>query len=144
MASPRALVAKHARLLRHLFGYGVWSGVALGIDWGLLVLLIKLGLPWLVAAPISFTVGMVFAYVASVRLVFADCRAVAPLREALTFFAIGFVGLLLNQMLLAAFMAGFGLDAAVAKAPTAMLVFLFNFIARRAALFAPKPALTNA
>jgi putative flippase GtrA len=133
-------LAPPMRLLRDFLGYGFWSAAALGVDWGLLILLVTFGLPPLAATATSFTAGMVFAYATSVRFVFADSRTVAPWREALTFFAIGFVGLALNQALIAFFMVTFGLGAAVAKAPTAILVFLFNFLARRAALFAPRPA----
>jgi putative flippase GtrA len=122
-----------------LLGYGLCSGAALALDWSLLVLLVKLGVNYLVAAPISFMAGMVLAYVGSVLFVFRGRRARSVTTEIFGFFFIGFAGLALNQLLIFVFVHVCGLEVALAKAPTALLVFLFNFLLRRVLLFASSP-----
>jgi putative flippase GtrA len=63
---------------------------------------------------------------------------VRPSLELASFVAIGVAGLALNQLLIWTLVSRFGLDVALAKAPTAGAVFMFNFLARRALLFAPR------
>jgi putative flippase GtrA len=122
-------------LISDLFGYGLVSAVALGLDWGLLIAFVKAGLNYQVASAISFTLGMLLAYAGSVLLIFRGRRQRSIGAEAIGFFAIGFLGLALNQALLFTFVHFAGLGVGLAKAPTAGFVFTFNFFARRTLLF---------
>lgn len=133
------------RVLVDLAGYGLVSVVALACDWGLLVGLSALGLPYLAASTISFTVGMAVAYALSIRFVFPTRRAVSREAEAggffaVGFFAVGFVGLVITQLLLFVLVSKLGLAVALAKAPTTAVVFLFNFGCRRGLVFARSAA----
>lgn len=128
------------RVLVDLAGYGLVSVVALACDWGLLVGLSALGLPYLAASTISFTVGMAVAYALSIRFVFPTRRAVSREAEAGGFFAVGFVGLVITQLLLFVLVSKLGLAVALAKAPTTAVVFLFNFGCRRGLVFARSAA----
>lgn len=122
-------------LIADLFGYGLVSAAALGLDWGLLITFVKAGLNYQVASAMSFTLGMLLAYAGSVLLIFRGRRQRSIGAEAVGFFAIGFLGLALNQALLFAFVHFGGLGVGLAKAPTAGFVFTFNFFARRTLLF---------
>jgi putative flippase GtrA len=122
-------------LVADLFGYGLVSAAALGLDWGLLIAFVKAGLNYQVASAISFTLGMLLAYAGSVLLIFRGRRQRSIGAEAIGFFAIGFLGLALNQALLFTFVHFAGLGVGLAKAPTAGFVFTFNFFARRTLLF---------
>ncbi|MGA3302115.1 MAG: GtrA family protein [Methylovirgula sp.] len=123
------------QLFDDLWRYGICSALALALDWGLLVLLVALGVNYLIAAATSFTAGMLLAYFGSVRFVFRDRRSQPPLAEAVGFFIIGFLGLGVNVLLLFIFVKWMGLSAGIAKAPTVVGVFIFNFVARRTMLF---------
>ena len=116
-----------------LWRYGLCS--ALALDWGLLVLLVALGMSYLIAATISFSTGMLVAYFGSVRFVFSDRRTHTPLAEAVGFFVIGFLGLGVNDLLLFVFVKLLGIPVGLAKAPTVIGVFTFNFLTRRLLLF---------
>lgn len=131
-----AAVAARARVLRDLALYGLASGVALAADWSVLTLLVGRGVPAAAAAAIGFSLGMLVTYAASIRLVYADRRQGSKLRELTVFVLIGLAGLGLNVLLICVFGAVLGLPAPIAKAPTAGIVFVFNFAARRAMLFA--------
>jgi putative flippase GtrA len=119
-----------------LFGYGLCSTAALALDWSLLILFVRNGMNYLVAAATSFMAGMVLAYVGSAYLVFRGRHARRMSAEVLGFFAIGLAGLALNQVLIFLFVHVCGLSVGIAKAPTAAGVFMFNFLLRRALLFA--------
>ena len=124
-----------------LVRYGFASALALAVDYGVLLLLSKIfAVPYLLAAGISFLLGMAVAYALSIGVVFKDRRSVRPSLEAASFVAIGVAGLAINQFLIWMLVSRFGLDVGIAKAPTAGVVFMFNFLARRTLLFAPRPA----
>jgi putative flippase GtrA len=133
------LTGMPARVLRDLVKYGLCSLAALCLDASLLFLLVHAGMHYLLAAATSFLAGVLLAYVLSVRFVFADRRFMHPSREIAGFFAIGFAGLLLNQILLFGFIQGFGWSLVLAKASSVVLCFVFNFFFRRTLLFAAKP-----
>jgi putative flippase GtrA len=124
------------RIFLDLIRYGLCSAVALALDWGLLIVLVALGVNYLIASAVSFCAGMGLAYLGSTIFVFPDRRGSGLLAEATGFAAIGLAGLACNQALLWFFVNGIGLTVAVAKAPTAIFVFLFNFTLRRALVFA--------
>lgn len=119
-----------------LVRYGLCSAAALALDWSLLVLLVKVGVNYLAASATSFMAGMILAYAGSIFFVFRGRRAWRIRAEIAGFFLIGFAGLALNQLLIFLFVHGCGLHVGIAKAPTACCVFVFNFLLRRALLFA--------
>lgn len=130
------------RLAVDLVKYGAASGGALALDAGTLLLLNKaFGVNYLVAAAIGFTAGLGLIYVLSVRYVFGDNRPLRPSQEAAGFVVTGLIGLLLNEVLMEAFVDHVGLSVAIAKIPTAGVVFLFNFTARRTLLFSEETKL---
>ncbi|PWB78838.1 MAG: GtrA family protein [Methylocystaceae bacterium] len=141
--SPLAVVARDRRLSRlvdDLVKYGFVSAAALALDYGILLLGHNvLGVPYLVAAAIGFCSGLALVYLSSVRFVFADRRRLRPAEELAAFFAIGVAGLMINEGLIYVFVDTFGFAPALAKIPTAGLVFAFNFTARRAMLFSAPP-----
>jgi putative flippase GtrA len=123
------------------FKYGLASAAALALDWGLLVYLSgPVALPYQVAGAISFCAGLALAYILSITLVFSNRRVSSRLVEFIGFAAIGLCGLALNAALLWGFIEQAHLSVGLAKAPTAGLVFLFNFFSRRSLLFSPAKA----
>ena len=133
-------------LLRQFIGYGFASAAALAFDWALMVALTELaGLPYLLAGGLSFTAGAFVAYVLSVAFVFDERRYRDRRVELALFVGVGAAALLLNQVLLYAFVEGLGLHYAVAKAPVAIACFLLNFTLRKMLVFsAPRPELATA
>lgn len=138
---PRRLACAAARLPRDLIAYGLASGAALALDYGLLLLSHRqFGLAYPIAAALGFSSGLALVYALSVAIVFRDRRSLRPASEFSVFCAIGLLGLLLTEASMLLLVGRFGFDPAFAKIPTAAMVFLFNFVARRALLFsAPTP-----
>lgn len=136
------MAARLRLMAADLIRYGLASALALAVDYGLLLLLSKsFGVAYLTAAALGFLAGMAIAYVLSITIVFKNRRNVRASLEAASFVAIGLAGLALNQLMIWALVAHAGLDVAIAKAPTAGVVFMFNFLARRSLLFTPKAPL---
>jgi putative flippase GtrA len=130
------VAAARMQFVVDLVKYALCSAAALGLDYGLLLLLTyRLGVNYLVASAISFCAGLCVAYVLSVVFVFDRRRKLSPLQEFIGFAAIGLAGLGLNQLLLLSFVGWAGLSVALAKPFTAVAVFLFNFLLRRSMLF---------
>ena len=127
-------------LVRDLLRYGACSALALALDWGSLVILVALGVRPLLAGAIGFTGGLAVTYVLSISYVFRDRRCESALREAVTFVGIGLAGLGVNQLMLWLLMRELLLAAAISKGPTAVVVFLFNFVLRRTMLFPARDA----
>jgi putative flippase GtrA len=125
--------------LRQFVLYGAISVAALAVDYGLLIFLTEyVGLYYLVSASISFLAGMFLVYVASISYIFDERRLTNRSVELTSFAVIGVAGLLLNGLLLWAITAGTPLSYQLAKLPTAGIVFLFNYVARRNLLFSTR------
>ena len=116
--------------------YGAISVAALAVDYGLLIFLTEVfGIHYLISATISFAAGMLLVYLASVGFIFDERRLESRSLELMGFAFIGVAGLALNAFVLWAITGGTPLDYKLAKLPTAGIVFLFNYVARRNLLF---------
>lgn len=129
----RAPAFEARRLLSDLVRYGLASATALALDFATLMLLYKgFGVNHLVAAAAGFLGGLALVYALSVRVVFRGRRRLGVRVEMIGFLVTGLAGLALTEALMHLFVDWLGLAVALAKAPTAGCVFLFNFTARRA------------
>ncbi|MCC0003189.1 MAG: GtrA family protein [Methylobacteriaceae bacterium] len=127
--------------VKDAIGYGAASVVALAVDWGMLVALVRLaGAHYLVASGVAFMTGLAVAYALSTAFVFKGRAKYGAGVEFVGFLVTGLLGLALNQALLYVFVGKFGAPVEFAKAPTAGFVFSFNFLTRRLLLFSAKSA----
>lgn len=125
-----------AGFVRDVLGYGAASALALAVDWGSLVVLTQVfAVQYLVAAAVSFSAGLVVAYLLATKLVFRGRARYKAGGELAGFLLTGLAGLVLNQVLLFVFVDFAHAPVAAAKAPTAIFVFSFNFLSRRFLLF---------
>ena len=133
--------APAARLAGETWKYFLVSLVALAVDYGLLVFLTEVvRLHYLVSAAIGFCAGLAVNYALSVTLVFRERRLKSRRLEFAAFFAIGAIGLILNEALMKLFVETFGLGYVLAKIPATGVGFAFNFGLRKALLFTAAPA----
>ncbi|MFI4935519.1 MAG: GtrA family protein [Caulobacterales bacterium] len=132
----RGFSAFVVQLVHETWKYFLVSVVALGVDFGLLVLCTRFaGLHYLISAAIGFSAGILVSYGLSVSWVFRHRRLASRRFEFVAFFGIGLLGLALNEALMRAFVEGAGLNYAIAKIPAAGIGFVFNFGSRRILLF---------
>ncbi len=131
---PRTRVAT-SPLAGEAIRYLAASIAALALDAGLLAVGVRmLALaPW-VAGALSYAAGLGFIYVVSIRWVFAERIVRDPKREFAAFALLGLFGLCVNSgVLYAATTVGVGLP--LAKALSAGIGFVANFVSRKALLF---------
>lgn len=116
--------------------YGAASAVALLVDFATLVLLTELaGVHYLASAAVGFSLGILVAYVLSIRWVFAARRLASVPAESAIFLLIGVTGLVINHIVMFGLTEAAALPYAVSKVGSAGIVFTFNFIARKTLLF---------
>lgn len=132
----KILGAPSANGLVQLIRYVFVGGMAFIVDYGALYLLAHFaGLHYLLAASLSYLLGMVCNYLISVKWVFDFRREKQWQREFVIFFLIGIAGLILNGLAISLLVESFGLAYMVAKPLAAALILFFNFGARKVLLF---------
>ncbi len=114
------------------------GGAAFIVDFACLWTLTEyLGLHYLIAATLAFSVGLVANYLCCLVWVF-DFRSMSNrLHEFVVFGTIGIAGLLLNSLLLYGLTEYGGLHYLISKLCAAAVILVFNFSVRRWLLFSP-------
>lgn len=112
------------------------SAIALVIDFSVLLFFKEiLGIHYLLAATLGFGLGVVANYILSVRWVFADRKFTNRHAEFTIFLVICAVGLGLNLVIIAGMVQWLFVDYRIAKVVSTVVVFFWNFIARKKILY---------
>ena len=120
------------RLLEQIMKFGIVGALAFVIDYGLLIVLTELfGVPYLVSATISFTVSVVFNYLASMRYVFTHKEGMSRRREFVTFVILSVIGLLINNVCLWFGVDILHIDYRLTKIVVTGIVMVWNFVTRK-------------
>ena len=89
------------KLIEQFLKFGVVGAIAFFIDYGVLMLLnVGFGVNSVVAAGISFTVSVVFNYLASMRYVFTHRDDLSRGKEFAIFIVLSVIGLAINELVM--------------------------------------------
>jgi putative flippase GtrA len=125
-------------LIREALLYATMSAFLLCVDIAVLWILVQYLLwPYLLAATVSFSAGILVGYILSVAAVFKYRRLKNQPIEFASFAAIGIVGLGINAAAMSFGVGYLGEHYLAAKCGAACLTFVWSFAARRQLLFAP-------
>lgn len=128
--APKALFVK--KLIAQFMKFGIVGVIAFLIDYGLMVALTEFfGVPYLISNTISFTVSVVFNYVASMRYVFERRDDMSRHREFIIFVVLSIIGLILNDLFMWLFVSVWIIDYRIAKIIVTVLVAIWNFVTRK-------------
>ena len=122
------------KLIEQFLKFGVVGAISFCIDYGILMLLSQ-GLGWdpVLSAGISFTVSVIFNYLASMRYVFTHRDDMSRGREFVIFVVLSVIGLGINELCMVAGVAALG-DSALAVTGTKLfataVVMVWNFVSR--------------
>ena len=118
------------------FRFGVVGLIALVADFSCLLGAVEfLGLNYLVAAAIGYSIGICVNYLLCVRWVF-PCRQFQDRRtEFFLFFLIGLIGLVLTEFLLWIGTEVFGIDFRISKIAALFICTVWNFLLRKVVIF---------
>ena len=140
------------KIINQILKFGVVGGLSFLIDYFLLMFLASVvGLNPLVAAPISFTVSLVFNYICSMKFVFESREDLSRQKEFLIFLILSLIGLGINQLVIwfmidafpevwvpfikiFSFMENEKLQLTGAKLVATFIVMVWNFVGRKVLL----------
>jgi putative flippase GtrA len=127
-----------ARILPQLSRYSAVSVIALAIDFGVYIALVRLAVNVPVAGVIGYAMGMLTHYILSSAFVFDVARSQKSARRRLVEFAAsGLLGLMLTVAVIASLTDYFAAPPIAAKVVAAVVSFLAVFLVRRCIVFAP-------
>lgn len=119
-----------------LFRYTFVGGLAFIVDFGTLFILTEyLHFHYLISAGIGFTLGLTINYSISIKWVFTKRSFRNRKLEFILFMFIGLAGLGLNELFLWIFTDILMFYYLISKIITSILVYLWNFFARKIILF---------
>lgn len=121
------------RLFSQLIKFGLVGGIAFLIDYGIMVFLTEaFKIPSLISAAISFTVSVIFNYIASVKWVFdVDKEKNSKTKELVVFILLSIVGLGINELIMWIMDKEFGIYYMISKIVATIVVMCYNFITRK-------------
>ena len=120
------------KIINQLFKFGIVGGIAFVIDYGLLYLLTeKIGLYYLVSSLISFSVSVIFNYIASVLWVFDVDKEKSKVRNFIYFIGLSIVGLGINELIMWGGVDKLHIYYMLVKLFATAVVMVFNFITRK-------------
>jgi putative flippase GtrA len=134
--SPVGAAISMKIVVQEALRYTVVSACGLLVDISILWILVHYFSWWyVVAATVSFLVGLLVGYALCVSVVFKYRRLKDPRLEFASFAAIGVVGAVINVAAISFGVKYLGLHYLLAKCGAAGFTFLWNFVARRQLLF---------
>ena len=120
------------KLVAQIMKFGVVGIIAFFIDFGVMVFLTEVfGMNPVASATISFTVSVVFNYLASMRYVFQHREGMSRAREFVIFVVLSVIGLIINDVLMWAGTEWASLDDRLVKIFATAVVMVWNFVTRK-------------
>ncbi len=120
------------KTIHQLLKYGVVAGAGLVIDFGTVVFTKEiLNFNYLVAVCCGFILGLIFTYIFSNKLVFGAPKGDHK-KVFVLFGIVGLVGLGILNLLMWILTGNLGINYIVSKTLATVVVFMWNFFARRA------------
>lgn len=121
------------KLINQIIKFGFVGAAAFVIDYGLMVLLTEVfNVYSLISAAISFTVSVIFNYVASVKWVFeVDEEKNSKQKQFIVFVVLSVIGLIINELIMWIMDSKFGIHYMISKLVATFVVMVWNFITRK-------------
>lgn len=132
----RAFIQKTQNNFLMLFRYLFVAGAAFTVDFGLLILFTQLvGVNYLIAATMSFCVGVVVNFSLSVKWIFPKSKFTKLHHEFAGVMFIAIIGLVLNDLILWSLTSKLGIFYLYSKLIATILIFFWNFFIRKSLLY---------
>ncbi len=119
-------------LLAQIMKFGVVGVIATVIDFGVMIFLTEVfGINPVASATVSFTVSVIFNYLASMRYVFSHREGMSRQREFVIFIVLSIIGLVINDALMWVGTEMTPVDYRIVKVLATAVVMVWNFVSRK-------------
>ena len=119
-------------LLAQIMKFGVVGVIATVIDFGVMIFLTEVfGINPVASATVSFTVSVIFNYLASMRYVFSHREGMSRQREFVIFIVLSVIGLGINDALMWVGTEMTPVDYRIVKVLATAVVMVWNFVSRK-------------
>lgn len=123
---------KTENLFVQIFKFVIVGGIATIIDWVIYYVLYNYAhLNPLIANILSFSVSVIYNYIASVKWVFDVKKDKNKIRMLVEFLIFSIIGLIITEILLWLGINKLGMNAMIVKIIATAIVMVFNFITRK-------------
>lgn len=120
------------KLINQLLKFGVVGGIAFVIDYVLLYICTEwFGIYYFISAIISFSVSVIFNYIASIIWVFDVDKSKSKSKNFIIFIALSIIGLGINQLIMWYGVEIIKLYYMLVKLGATIIVMIFNFVTRK-------------
>lgn len=123
---------KNNKLLMQIEKFIIVGGIATIIDFVLLYILKEfVGINEIVSNTISFTISLIYNYIASIKWVFDVDNNKNQNKQFVTFVVFSIIGLFINNLILWICINKFSINYLLGKVITTGIVMIFNFVTRK-------------
>ena len=123
---------KKENLLIQIFKFGIVGGIATIIDWIIYYICYNFfKINPLISNIISFSISVIYNYIASVKWVFDVKKDKSKKRMFFEFMIFSIIGLGLTELLLWIFINNLFINKMISKIVATIIVMIFNFITRK-------------
>lgn len=120
------------QLLNQIIKFGIVGVLAFCIDYGTLFILVQyLGIYYLIASAISFTISVIFNYIFSMKFVFVRRDDISRKKEFVVFVTLSIIGLLINQVIMWFSVDVLNIFYMFSKIIATAVVMIWNFVSRK-------------
>lgn len=120
------------KLVNQIIKFGLVGGIAFVIDYGLLYICTEwFGIYYFVSSIISFSVSVIFNYIASIIWVFDVDQEKSKTKNFIIFIGLSIVGLGINQVIMWYGVEVLYLHYMLIKLLATVIVMIFNFVTRK-------------
>lgn len=117
-------------LLKQIIKFGFVGGTAFFIDAEILLLLTKLGINYLIANILSFSVSVIYNYILSMKFVF-NVKETNSQKNFFQFIILSIIGLGINELIMKICVEKLLISVLIAKIIATIIVMIYNFITRK-------------
>lgn len=119
------------KLIGQLFKFGIVGVIATLIDYGIMLILTEIfHIDYLVSSTISFSISVIFNYIASTKFVF-EVGHKQEVKDFIIFIILSVVGLSINSLIMYLGVDHIHIDYRVVKIWATAIVMVYNFITRK-------------